>query len=308
MVLRACRICRGRDAPGVSPPEVELHTIDLACTRPDEAGRPVSQWDSTELARQVVADGIVEAISPSTVQRMLARHRLKPWRHHSWLHRRRPCDAAFLAQVRDIADLYTRPLAPTETVICFDELTALAPRPRLTPTRPARAGQPVQVEHEYHRTGALNVLAAFSVRDGSVSAYLCRRKRHVEVLRLLALLDEQLEPTITTVHLICDNVSTHRSAPVRAWLADHPRFQIHYTPVHSSWMNQVEQWFSILRRKRLRILDFANLAGLADAITTFIADWNAQAHPFRWTTASFEKIFATLEADLALTPSLPQAA
>ncbi len=287
---------------------MELHTIDLACTRPDDADRPVSQWDSTELARQLVADGIVERISPSTIQRMLARQRLKPWRHHSWLHPRRPCDAAFLAQVRAIADLYTRPLAPHETVICFDELTALAPRPRLTPTRPARAGQPVQVEHEYRRTGALNVIAAFSVRDGSVSAFLCRRKRHQEVLRLLDLLDEQLDPTITTVHLVCDNVSTHRSAAVRAWLVAHPRFQIHYPPVHSSWMNQVEQWFSILRRKRLRILDFADLAGLVDAITAFIADWNAHAHPFRWTTASFEKIFAKLEADLALTPPLQQVA
>lgn len=268
----------------------------------------MSQWDSTELARQLVADGIVDAISPSTVQRILAHHRLKPWRYHSWLHRRRPCDAAFLAQVRELADLYTRPLAPHETVLCFDELTALAPRPRLTPTRPAQPGRPVQVEHEYRRTGALNVLAAFSLRDGSVSASLCRRKRHQELVRFLDLLDEQLAPSITTVHLVCDNVSTHRSAPVRAWLAAHPRFVLHYTPVHSSWMNQVEQWFSILRRKRLRILDFADLPALADAITAFITDWNTHAHRFRWTRASFDKILAKLETDLDVTPVIPEAA
>jgi transposase len=290
------------------PPEVELRTIDLACTRPDDAGRPVSQWDSTELARQLVADGIVERISPSTVQRMLARHRLKPWRCHSWLHPRRPCDAAFLAQVRAIADLSTRPLAPDEAVICFDEMTALAPRPRLVPTQPARPGRPVQVEHEYRRTGALNIFAAFSLRDGSVSASLCRRKRQQELLRFLDLLDDQLDATITRVHLVCDNVSTHQGKQLHAWLATHPRFCIHYTPVHSSWMNQVEQWFSVLRRKRLRILDFADLADLADAIIAFIADWNTHAHPFRWTTASFEKIFAKREADLDLTPSLQQAA
>ena len=164
------------------------------------------------------------------------------------------------------------------------------------------------VEHAYRRTGALTVITAFSVRDGSVRAYLCRRKRHQDVRRRLDLLDEQREPAITTVPLVGDNVSTHRRAPVRTWLAAHPRVRIHDTPVHSAWMNQVEQWFSILRRTRLRILDFADLAALAAAITAFSTDWHTRAHPVRRTTASFAQIFARLEADLDLTPSLQQAA
>lgn len=278
-----------------------MHVVDLACRLPGPAGRPVSQWDCTELARQLVSDGVVTAISAATVRRILARHRLRPWRSHLWLHPRRPRDATFLAQVRALADLYSRPLGPEEVVICLDEMTALAPRPRLAPTRPAQPGRPQQVEHEYRRDGALNVLAAFNTRDGSVSAYLCRRKRHVEILHLLDLLDGQREATITTVHLVCDNVSTHKGDPIQTWLAAHPRFVIYYTPVHSSWMNQIEQWFSILARKRLRCPTFADLPALAVALTAFIHDWNAHCHPFRWTVASFDRVIATVEQALART-------
>jgi DDE superfamily endonuclease len=280
---------------------VALHTVDLACRLPEPAGRPVNQWDCTELARQLVADGVVAAISAATVRRILARGRLRPWRSHLWRYPRRPRDATFLAQVHELADLYTRPLGADEVVICLDEMTALAPRPRLAPTRPAQPGRPQQVEHEYRRDGALNVLAAFNTRDGSVSAYLCRRKRHVEVLHLLDLLDGQLAATITTVHLVCDNVSTHKGNPIQTWLAAHPRFVMHYTPVHSSWMNQIEQWFSILARKRLRLPNFADLAALAVALSAFIDDWNAHCHPFRWTAASFDTVIAKVERALGLT-------
>ena len=299
MASWASRTVPGRVAPGVSPPEVELHAVALACTLPDDASRPVGQWDATELARQLVADTVVDAISPATVRRILRRQRLRPWRYHFWLHPRRPQDAAFLAQVREIADLYTRPPSPDETVICFDELTALAPRPRTAATRPAQPGRPVQVEHEYRRDGALNVFAAFDITDGSVSAYLCRRKRAQELLRFLDLLDGQLGPELTTVHLVCDNVSTHHSKALARWLATHPRFVIHYPPAHCSWMNQVEQWLSILTRKRLRMPRVADLAALGAAITAFIADWNAHPHPFRWTIRSFAKIIAKVEATLA---------
>jgi transposase len=278
---------------------VDLHTIDLACRLPGERGRPVSTWDCTELARQLVAEGEVAAISPSTVRRFLTANRLRPWRTHYWLHPRVPRDAAFRARVQTLADLYTRPLGPEERVICFDELTALAPRPRRAPTRPARPGRPVQVEHEYRRCGALNVLAAIDTRDGSVSAFVCRRKRAVEVCRLLDLIDGQLGPAVTGIHLVCDNVSTHTGKVVTAWVAAHPRFTLHYPPPHCSWMNQVEQWLSILARKRLRMPNFADLDALADAILAFIADWNVRCHPFRWTTASFEKILAKVDAAIA---------
>jgi len=269
---------------------------------PDQAGRSLSQWDCTELARELVADGIVAAISPQSIQRILARCRLKPWRSHLWLHPRTPRDATFAQAVRDVATLYTRPLAPAEVVLCLDEMTSLQPRHRRAPTRPARPGDPVQLEHEYARDGALQLFAAFDTRTGAVYAGQFRRKRQVECIRFLDHLDRLIPPTITTIQLIADNVSVHHGNAVRAWLTDHPRFRLHFLPVHCSWMNQVEQWFSILRRKRLRNVDFANLADLAAKIAAFIDRWNDTAHPFRWTAASFDKVLATVEA------ALPQAA
>jgi hypothetical protein len=281
---------------------VALHVIHRACELPDAAGRSVSQWDCTELARQVIADGIVEAISTQTIQRILARCRLKPWRCHLWLHPRTPRDAAFVQTVREIADLYTQPLTPTEIVLCLDEMTSIQPRHRLAPTRPAQPGRPLQLEHEYVRGGALQLFAAFDTRSGAVYAGQFRRKRQVECIRFLEHLDHLIPATITTIHLIADNVSVHHGQAVRAWLADHPRFRFHFLPVHCSWMNQVEQWFSILRRKRLRTANFTDLADLAAQIEQFIDQWNEAAHPFRWTAASFDKVLASVEA------ALPEAA
>jgi len=278
---------------------VALHVIHRACELPDQAGRSLSQWDCTELARQLVTEGIVAAISPQTIQRILARCRLKPWRSQIWLHPRTVRDAAFVQCVRELADLYTRPLAPWQMVLCLDEMTSLQPRHRRAPTRP---GAPVQVEHEYARDGALQLFAAFDTRTGAVYAGQFRRKRHVECIRFLDHLDRLIPPAITTVHLVCDNVSVHHGKAVQAWLTRHPRFVFHFLPVHCSWMNQVEQWFSILRRKRLRNVNFADLAALAAQIATFIDQWNDTAHPFRWTSASFDKVLAKVEA------ALPQAA
>lgn len=245
-----------------------------------------------------MAEGIVERISPQTVQRILARERLRPWRCHSWLHPRRPRDAAFLQQVRDLAALYTRPLADSEAVLCLDEITQLQPRPRPVPMRPARPGCPRQLEQEYTRAGSLNLFAAWDTRTGQVNGFLARRKRQVEFLRLLQLLEQQFPVTVTTIHLVLDNVSVHHGKQVRAWLAEHPRVILHFLPVHSSWMNQVEQWFSILRRKRLRHATFPDLDALADAISAFTEHWNRTAHPFRWTVHSFDKVIAKVEASL----------
>src|SRR5688572_12115555 len=99
-----------RPAAGFFPPAVALYVGKLACERPAVIGRSLSQWDSAELAQQLVRDGVVETISPQTVQRILAHHKRKPWRHHLWLSPRVPRDAAFAAQVQEIVALYTRPL------------------------------------------------------------------------------------------------------------------------------------------------------------------------------------------------------
>jgi hypothetical protein len=282
--------------------------VRRACELPEQAERSLSQWDCAELARQLIVDEVVAAISPQTVQRILAAHRLKPWRHHVWLHPRTPFTEALATQIRAVADLLTRPLAAHEAVLSLDEMTSLQPRPRRVPTRPAQPGQPLQIEHEYGRDGATPLFAAFDTRTGRVYGVPVRRKRQLEYLTLLALLDRTIPATITTIHLLADNVSVHHGKLVQQWLAAHPRFVAHFTPVHCSWMNPVEQWFGILRRKRLRSPNFQDLAALQRALLQFIDEWNTIAHPFRWTSASFEKILAKIDAALTADAPLTDAA
>jgi hypothetical protein len=126
---------------------------------------------------------------------------------------------------------------------------------------------PVRVEHEYERKGAPNLFAAFDTRSGEVLGICRRRKRQVEFIELLEEIDEKTPSSITAIHIVCDNVSVHRGKQVRAWLEKHPRFRMHFTPVHCSWMNQVEQWFSILQRKRFAGPNFADVSDLEQKVS-----------------------------------------
>jgi transposase len=279
---------------------VAVHLVKMACERPDRLGRSLSQWECADLAEQLVREGVVDSISSSTVQRILASHKLKPWRHHMWLSPKAPRDAEFYARVREIIDLYTRPLADDEVVLCVDEKTSLQPRTRLTPTKPAKInGRPNLVEHEYRRCGALQLFAAFDTRSGHVYGRTYERKRQTEFIDFLESLEAEIAPSVKAIHLVLDNVSTHHGKQVRKWLKKHLRFQLHFTPVHCSWMNQVEQWFGILQRKRFRIADFQDKADLAAKVRQFIDQWNNRAHPFNWSTKSVAKVMADAPASLA---------
>jgi transposase len=254
----------------------------------------------------LVRDGIVAKISPETVRQILLHHRLKPWRQRMWLSPKVPRDAVFAAQVQEICDLYSRELAPHEVVLCVDEMTSLQPRPRTAETRPTGPDQPTRVEHEYRRCGAINLFAAFDTRTGRVYARTAERKRQREFIEFLEQLDQEIPPDITTIHVVLDNLRMHKGKQVQAWLATHPRFVFHHPPVHCSWMNQVEQWFSVLRRKRLRIVDFASKEQLAERLMAFVQEWNTTAHPFHWTRKSVAKVMA--KCDIPQTEPLPLAA
>jgi transposase len=287
----------GRGAKGVFPPEVAIHLVRLACERPDILGRSLSQWDCHELAQQLVAEAIVEDISASTVRRTLAAHQLKPWRHHLWLHPKQPREATFYATIAALIELYTRPLREDELVLSVDEKTSLQPRPRSSPTLPAQPNNlPNRLEHEYKRAGALNLFAAFDTRSGQVYGPCDDRTRQAEFMAFLEHLDREIPEAIRTIHLVCDNVSTHHGKEVTRWIAHHPRFVVHFTPVHCSWMNHVEPWFSILQRKRLRIADFPTKDQLRAKLEQFICEWNQQAHPFHWSPKSVAKVMAEAPA------------
>jgi hypothetical protein len=187
----------------------------LACERPELFGRSLSQWDGAERARQLIADGLVADISPATIRRILAAHQLKPWRHHLWLYPKHPRDAAFYTTVSEVIDLYTRPLRDDEIVRSLAEKTWLQPRPRLAPTRPAQPlNLPNRYEHEYKRAGALHLFAVFDSRSGQVYGQCYERKRQEECLAFLEYLDREIAEHIRTIHLVCDNVSTHHGKEV----------------------------------------------------------------------------------------------
>ena len=257
----------------------------------------MSQWDCTEIARQLDSAGVVKSISAETVRQILLHHRLKPWRQKMWLSAKVPRDAAFAEQIQGICALYTRPLRPDEVVLCVDEMTSLQPRPRKSPTRAAKKDRPTLVEHEYGRCGALNLFAAFDTRTGQVYGQTASRKRQSEFIAFLEQLDREIPASIKTIHVVLDNLRMHKGKQVQAWLAEHPRFVFHHPPVHCSWMNQVEQWFGILKRKRLRIADFADKERLAERLMAFIREWNEVAHPFNWTSKSVAKIMAKCQIE-----------
>lgn len=283
-------------APRVFPPIVTTHLVKLACELPDDEARSLSTWTCAELAKALIRDGIVEAISTSSVQRILASEKLKPWRVHHWLSPKVPRDDHFRELVRNVCDLYTRKLGVNERVLSLDEKTSLQPRTRTQRHRAPRQGnKPLLVEHEYVRKGALQLFAAFDTRTGEVIGILRRRKRQAEFIELLVKIDKETPSTITRIHVLCDNLSVHTGTLTRAWLAAHPRFTMHFTPVHCSWMNQVEQWFSILQRKRLRAPNFVDLDDLEAKILAFIDEWNESAHPFDWTAKSFDKVLASVD-------------
>jgi len=201
-------------------------------------------------------------------------------------------DAVFAATVQEINTLYTRLLAAWEVVLSMDEKTNLQPRPRTAPTLPAQAGKPIRLEHEYRRKGAVNLFAAFDTRSGHVYAAVTSRKRQAEFIAFLEQLNREITAQVRTIHVVLDNSSIHKGKQVQAWMASHPRFVPHFLPTHCSWMNQVEQFFSILQRKRLRFSDFADTATLTHRLLTFVAEWNTHAHPFNWSTKSVSKVMA----------------
>ena len=203
-----------------------MHIVKIACERPDPCGRSLSVWDCQQIAEQLIRDALVPSISRETVRLRLKRHKLKPWRYKMWLSSKVPRDQAFRARVQAICDVYTRPLAEDERVICLDENTNLQPRPRLSPTRAGIPGQVMHLEHEYKRAGALNLFAAFDTRSGQVWGYLGERKRQVEMIAFLNQLDADISTSVRTIYVVLDNVRMHTGKQVQEWLSAHPRFRL----------------------------------------------------------------------------------
>jgi transposase len=235
-----------------------------------------AQWTHRGIAEHLHAR---VGISASQIGRILASCDVKPHRVRGWLNR--PSDPAFHTKAQAVCALYLDPPAGT-VLFSVDEKTCMQARSRKRATRPVRPGQPERREFEYVRHGTVSLMAAMNVTTGTIHPKIIKKNNSDAFIEFLTELAATVDPALK-IHLILDNGSSHTSKQTRAWIREHPRFTVTYTPCHASWLNMIEIFFSILTRRMLRRGDFASRDDLIEKITTFITTYNRTAKPFRWT-------------------------
>ncbi len=216
-------------------------------------------------------------VSRNTVARIWNEHRLQPHRVTSFKFSK---DPNFTEKVRDVVGLYMSP--PRKALIlCVDEKSQIQALDRTAPILPMQRGIPERQTHDYWRNGTTTLFAALNVLDGSVIGKCLPRHRNEEFIAFLDHIDATVAAELN-VHLILDNYATHKHPNVKQWLADHPRYHVHFTPTSSSWLNLVERFFGEITAKRIRRGTFRNVKELIKAIDAYIADRNRNPKRFMW--------------------------
>ena len=277
----------------------------LATRPPVELGQPITHWSLADLTRACRQEGVVSALSPSTVWRLLDQAALKPHRWHYWLH---SPDPNFQAKMLEVVNLYLQ--APDlsrkgEIVLSVDEKTSIQALERQHPSSPPGSGRPARIEYEYIRHGTCCLTAGFEVATGSVMGMLTAN-RPAEVFAAFVEWVGAYYHEARRIHVVLDNLNTHyhaltcqavaklcrrkppdlttQSQRVAYLTPPDKRVVFHFTPSHASWLNQIEIWFSTLTRKVIRRGDFSSVADLEDKIIAFIRYYNkCLAHPYQWT-------------------------
>jgi hypothetical protein len=284
------------------PPGVVVAIKALACELPRQHGLPLSRLSIPDIKREAVRRGIVASIGESTLWRWLTEDAIKPWRHRSWIF---PRDPAFEEKAGRILDLYAgiwegEPLSEQDSVLSSDEKTSIQARRRVHPALPPAPAKPMRVEHEYERRGAWVYLAAWDVRRATVHGR-CERHSGIAPFGRLVRQVMQREPyrSAKRVFWIVDNGSSHRGARCVARLTRRwPKIVVVHTPVHASWLNQVEIDFSVLQRKVLTPNDFRSLTAVKKRLLEFQEYYAAMARPFEWkfTRSDLRKLLSRLRA------------
>lgn len=258
----------------------------LACELPATLGVPLSRLSTADVVREVQRHGIVASVSRTTVSRWLRDDALRPWQHRPWIF---PRDPEFAVKAGRILDLYARrwndrPLEPDEFVLSLDEKTSIQARVRCHPSTPPAPGRAMRVEHEYTRGGAWAYLAALDVHRAKVFGRCEASTGIAPFHRLLTqVMSQPPYRDARRVFCIVDNGSSHRGAAcIRRIQAAFPTVIPVHGPIHASWLNQIEIYFSILQRKALTPNDFGSLADVEDRILGFQQYWEAIAAPFDW--------------------------
>lgn len=278
---------RGQVVRGFFPPRLWAIIKSIACELPSRHEQPLSRWFVPDIKRVVEAEGHVDSISLSTIWRILDQDALKPWRRHSWIWSR---DPKFFERAALVLDLYEgiwngRSLRSDEFVISADEKTSIQARCRLHPTEVHCDGRGQRVEHEYERKGAWTYLAGLDVHRAKVMGRLELANGIVSFDRLVhQVMTREPYASARRVFWLVDQGSSHRPTTFPNRLrALHPNAIAVPLPVHASWLNQVEIYFSILERKALTPNDFPNLAAVMERIHAFERIFNRMADPFAWT-------------------------
>ncbi|MEU1124671.1 IS630 family transposase [Streptomyces sp. NPDC005899] len=273
----------------------------LACQLPAETGVPLSRWSCPELAAELTARGITDSVSASTVRRWLREDALKPWQHRSWIFIR---DPNFRAKAQRALDLYARmfegvPLGRDEYVVSSDEKTSVQARCRCHPTLAPGQARAMRVNHEYGRGGALAYLAAYDVHQAKVFGRCEPTTGIVPFMNLVTqVMTTEPYASAKRVFWVVDNGSSHRGKRAIDRLASKfPNAVMVHTPVHASWTNQIEIFFSIVQRKVVSPNDFTNLDQVRDRLRAFEDRYNATAQPFQWkfTTTDLDDLLARLD-------------
>jgi len=275
-------LLRDASRPGrrkqISPEKIQAVVEATLTTRPSAA----THWSSRPLAK-------AQGLSDGTIRKIWRQHGLQPHRVERF---KLSTDPHFVEKLRDVVGLYLNPPARA-VVFCVDEKSGIQALDRTRPVLPLRPGVPERQTHDYIRHGTTTLYAALRVLDGVVIGECRRRHRSQEFVRFLRRID-RATPKRQPLHLILDNLSAHKSPPVRRWLARHPRVHFHFVPTSSSWLNLVERWFLDITRVRIRRGTFTSVPALERAIGEYLNHYNQQPTPFTWTKDA-DTILAKIE-------------
>jgi transposase len=293
-----------RERPGrprAFPAAVIAATKAIACELPATRGVPLGRWSLAELRTEVLATGLVEDVSTTTLWRWLAEDPIKPWQHRSWIF---PRDPDFPTKAGLVLDLYQRrfagqTLGADEYVLSADEKTSIQARCRCHPTLPPAAARAMRVEHEYDRGGALAYLAAWDVHQAKLFGRCEPATGTAPFGRLVAqVMTTEPYASARRVFWVVDNGSSHRGrASVERLEGEWRNLRLVHLPVHASWLNQIEIYFSVVQRKVLTPNDFRDLAEVQRRLLAFQRRYQQTAVPFDWrfTRADLDRLLRRLD-------------